>query len=50
MTLAGARYRAEIYHGASHGWIVPDFPVYDQVSADRGWKAMLGLFSQALPS
>ena len=50
MTRAGVRYRSEIYRNASHGWMVPDFPVYDQVSADRGWEAMLAFFSQALAS
>ena len=50
MTRAGVRYRSEIYRNASHGWMVSDFPVYDQVSADRGWEAMLAFFSQALAS
>ncbi len=49
MTVAGVHYRAETYHGAAHGWMVPDFPVYDEVAADRGWDAMLTLFSKALP-
>lgn len=48
LTRAGVRYRAEIYHGASHGWMVPDFPVYDPESADRGWMAMLALFDRTL--
>lgn len=50
MTMAGVHYRAERYLGASHGWMVPDFPTYDQVSADRGWEAMFALFSRAFPS
>ena len=45
---AGVRYRAETYQGASHGWMVPDFPVYDNDAADRGWNAMLALFSETL--
>jgi carboxymethylenebutenolidase len=48
LTNAGVHYRAEIYREASHGWMVPDFPVYDHDSADRGWKAMLALFDQTL--
>ena len=47
LTKAGVRYRAEMYAGASHGWMVPDFPVYDREAADRGWKAMLALFDRA---
>ena len=49
MTAAGVHYRAEVYHGASHGWMVPDFPVFDPTLADRGWGAMLALFGQTLP-
>lgn len=48
LTEAGVHYRAEIYHGASHGWMVPDFPVYDPVAADRGWKALSALFDRTL--
>jgi carboxymethylenebutenolidase len=43
----GTRYTAEIY-SAAHGWMMPDFPVYDRVAAERGWKAMLALFASAL--
>jgi carboxymethylenebutenolidase len=48
LTKAGVRYRAEMYAGAAHGWMVPDFPVYDRQAADRGWKAMLALLDRAL--
>jgi carboxymethylenebutenolidase len=48
LTQAGTHYRAEVYRGASHGWMVPDFPVYDQDAADRGWKALFALFDQTL--
>ena len=48
LTKAGVRYRAETYTGAGHGWMVPDFPVYDPDAADRGWKAMLALFGRTL--
>ncbi|WBO22144.1 dienelactone hydrolase family protein [Sphingomonas abietis] len=45
---AGLTYRAEIYPGALHGWMKPDFPIYDKASAERGWKEMLDLFSRNL--
>ena len=45
---SGVRYRAELYAGALHGWMVPDFPVYDPDAADRGWAAMLALFDRTL--
>ena len=45
---AGVNHCAEIYAGAAHGWMVPDFPSYDPASATRGWKAMLGLFDRNL--
>jgi carboxymethylenebutenolidase len=48
LTQAGVHYNAESYLGASHGWMVPDFPVYDHHSADRGWEAMLALFKRTL--
>jgi carboxymethylenebutenolidase len=48
LTKADVDYRAETYAGASHGWMVPDFPVYNHNSADRGWKALLALFNRAL--
>ena len=48
LTQAGVRYRAEMYAGAAHGWMVPDFPVYDSNAADRGWQAMVALFDRTL--
>jgi carboxymethylenebutenolidase len=48
LTEAGVSHVAEIYPGAAHGWMVPDFPVYDQLSAERGWKSMLALFNRNL--
>jgi carboxymethylenebutenolidase len=42
------RYRAETYHGAAHGWMKPDFPVYDPASAERGWSEMLTFFDRTL--
>ena len=42
---AGVRYRAETYP-AAHGWMKPDFPVYDHAAAERGWTEMLALFGR----
>lgn len=47
LSRASVRYRAETYP-AAHGWMMPDFPVYDQAAAARGWEAMLALFDGAL--
>ncbi len=44
---ADVRYRAEIYP-AAHGWMMPDFPVYDPVAAERGWSELLTLFERQL--
>lgn len=41
------RYRAETYP-AAHGWMKPDFPVYDEAAAERGWREMLALFDHTL--
>lgn len=45
---AGVRFRAETYAGAAHGWMKPDFPVYDEAAAERGWRVMLALFDRNL--
>jgi carboxymethylenebutenolidase len=44
---AGVRYRAETYP-AAHGWMKPDFPVYNHDQAERGWREMLNLFGRKL--
>jgi carboxymethylenebutenolidase len=44
---AGVRYRAETYP-AAHGWMMPDFPVYDHAAAERGWSEMLSFFERTL--
>ncbi|GFE66557.1 dienelactone hydrolase family protein [Litoreibacter roseus] len=43
----GVIYTAETYP-AAHGWMKPDFPVYDVTSAERGWREMIGFFDRAL--
>ncbi|HEV7123579.1 MAG TPA: dienelactone hydrolase family protein [Rhodanobacter sp.] len=45
---AGVRYRCEVYRGAAHGWMKPDFPVYDEAAAERGWSEMFALFDRVL--
>lgn len=45
---ADVRHRTEIYSGAAHGWMKADFPVYDAVAAERGWREMLALFARNL--
>jgi carboxymethylenebutenolidase len=45
---ADVRYRCELYRGAAHGWMKPDFPVYDEAAAERGWSEMLALYDRAL--
>ena len=44
---AGVRHRADTYP-AAHGWMMPDFPVYDHAAAERGWAEMLALFDRSL--
>jgi carboxymethylenebutenolidase len=48
LTDANVSYRSETYVGAAHGWMKPDFPVYDETAAERGWREMLALFDRAL--
>jgi carboxymethylenebutenolidase len=44
---ARVSFRSEMYN-AKHGWMMPDFPVYDEPAAERGWREMLALFERAL--
>jgi len=45
---AGVRHHAEVYPGAKHGWMKPDFPIHDEAAAARGWREMFALFDRAL--
>lgn len=40
-------FQAETYP-AAHGWMKPDFPVFDAVAAEQGWRAMLAFFDREL--
>jgi carboxymethylenebutenolidase len=44
---AGVRYRSETYP-AAHGWMMPDFPVFNRDAAERGWTEMLAFFGRKL--
>ena len=44
---AGAHYRVETYP-AAHGSMKPNFPIYDEKQAERGWAVMLDLFARTL--
>ena len=44
---ANVSYRPETYP-AAHGWMKPDFPVYDKAAAERGWQEMLVFFGREL--
>ncbi|MCJ2012481.1 dienelactone hydrolase family protein [Methylobacterium sp. J-076] len=47
LTEAGVRFTTRTYP-AAHGWMMPDFPVYDPAAAEQGWSAMLALFGRSL--
>ena len=44
---AKVRYGGDTYP-AAHGWMKPDFPVYDHEQAERGWHALLAFFGRTL--
>ena len=48
LSAAGVPYRAETYPGAAHGWMTPDFPVYNEKEAARGWSELFALFERTL--
>jgi carboxymethylenebutenolidase len=47
LTEAGVRFTTRTYP-AAHGWMMPDFPVFDPAAAEQGWSAMLALFGRNL--
>jgi carboxymethylenebutenolidase len=47
---ADVSYRSELYPGSAHGWMMPDFPVYDATAAKRGMAALTDLFERCLGS
>lgn len=40
-------FEAETYP-AAHGWMKPDFPSFDAVAAEQGWRAMLAFLDREL--
>ena len=44
---ADVTHSTEVYE-AAHGWMVPDFPVFDAAAAETGWDRMLALFDRVL--
>jgi carboxymethylenebutenolidase len=48
LTDAGVTHVCEIYPGAAHGWMMPDFPIYDEAAAERGWAELLALYARTL--
>ena len=47
LTQAGVHYSTDAYP-AAHGWMMPDFPVYDHTAAKRGWGELRALFGRTL--
>jgi carboxymethylenebutenolidase len=45
---SGVTYESEIYTGASHGYTMTDFPVYNAAAADKHWRRLLGLLGKTL--
>lgn len=41
-------YESETYSGASHGWTVPDNPVFNPAQADRAFAKLIELFAETL--
>jgi len=44
----GGDYESEIYAGASHGWTVPDNPLFNPPQAERAFDKLTELFAAAL--
>lgn len=45
---AGVDHQIENYVGCQHGWCVPDHAVHDAKGADRHWRRLETLFTEAL--
>jgi carboxymethylenebutenolidase len=44
----GGQYQSETYAGASHGWTVPDNPVFNQTQAERAFGKLVELMKATL--
>jgi carboxymethylenebutenolidase len=47
LTRARVDHKIETYP-AKHGWVFPDFPVYDAAASERHWQSMTALFEAKL--
>ena len=45
---AGARYRAEVYHGARHGYTMADGPAFDESARERHFRELGALLKRTL--
>jgi carboxymethylenebutenolidase len=45
---AGARYRAEVYEGARHGYTMSDLAVYDESASERHFRELRALLERTL--
>lgn len=48
LTEWGGDFVSEIYRSASHGWTVPDSPVYDRTEAEKAHDKLAALFRRCL--
>ena len=45
---AGARYRAEVYEGAAHGYTMADTAAYDEAATERHYRELFALLDRAV--
>jgi carboxymethylenebutenolidase len=45
---AGARYRAEVYEGAMHGYTMADTAAYDEAAAERHYRELFALLERTV--
>lgn len=43
----GVSFSTQTYP-AAHGWMKPDFPIYDREAAEQGWQTLLDFFGKSL--
>lgn len=45
---SGARYEAEVYAGAAHGFTMADLPAYHPAACEKHWEKLFALFARTL--
>jgi carboxymethylenebutenolidase len=45
---SGKPFMVETYGGVSHGFCVPDTPIYDEAAAEKHWERLLALYAETL--